>query len=114
MLSSHQPGKLCEELKQNIYTDSQTVALWIKRSFDADYTSQGVADLLKRTSFRYKKKQEVPCERHTEKQREFMEELSKVFSNKDDTEVIYYADGVHPAHNSRSTQALTEKGKELE
>ena len=28
--------------------------------------------------------------------------------------VVYYADGVHPTHNSRSTYAWIEKGEKLE
>jgi hypothetical protein len=32
----------------------------------------------------------------------------------DETSVIYYADGVHPTHNSRSTYAWIEKGYEME
>jgi transposase len=79
-----------------------------------EYTQQGVVDLLNRIGFTYKKTKEVPCECNVEKQQAFMKELSEVFAGMDDKTVIYYADGVHPTHNSRSTYAWIEKGKELE
>jgi transposase len=114
LLSGCQTGKLCEELKGSIYTDSKPVALWIRQAFGVEYTQQGAVDLLNRIGFTYKKTKEVPCECDVEKQQSFMKELSEVFAGMDDRTVIYYAGGVHPAHNSRSTYAWIEKGKELE
>jgi transposase len=69
---------------------------------------------LNRIVFTYKKTKEVPCECSGEKQQAFMEELSGVFGELDEETVVYYADGVHPTHNSRSTYARIEKGKEFE
>jgi transposase len=114
MLSSNQISLLRKELKSRIYTDSKSVAGWIKKAFGVDYTSEGVVDLLNRIGFTYKKTKEVPCECDIEQQQVFMEELSKVFKSLDETTVVYYADGVHPTHNSRSTYAWIEKGEELE
>lgn len=83
-------------------------------AFGVSYTRQGTVDLLNRIGFTYKKTTEVPCEANPEKQVEFARELSKIFDNKDGKTVVYYADGVHPTHNSRSTYAWIEKGKRLE
>jgi hypothetical protein len=82
--------------------------------FGVEYTQQGVVDLLNRIGFTYKKTKEVPCECNVEKQQSSIKELSEVFAGMDDKTVIYYADGVHPAHTSCSTYAWIEKGKELE
>jgi hypothetical protein len=38
----------------------------------------------------------------------------EILSNMHEKSVVYYADGVHPIHNSRSACAWIEKGKELE
>ncbi|WP_278544108.1 hypothetical protein [Parabacteroides johnsonii] len=40
-----------------------------------------------------------------------MKELSRGLEKKDAKSIVYYADGVHPTHNSRSTYAWIEKGE---
>ena len=113
-LSSVEISILRKELKQNIYTDAKSVAAYIKERFAVCYTVGGVVDLLNRIGFSYKKTKEVPCERNIEKQQSFATEMTEVFKYQDSKTVVYYADGVHPTHNSRSTYAWIEKGEELE
>lgn len=113
-LDSTQIAALRKELKEHVYTDARQVAEWILRTFGVKYTQQGTVDLLNRIGFTYKKTTEVPCEADASAQTKFMEELSKTLSEMDDKAVVYYADGVHPTHNSRSTYAWIEKGEVLE
>jgi transposase len=114
MLSSQEISILRTELKRNIYIDSKSISAWINDSFGVLYTPEGVVDLLNRIGFTYKKTKEVPCESSSEKQENFVSELSEIIANMDETSIIYYADGVHPTHNSRSTYAWIEKGHEME
>ena len=114
MLTCVQLSLLRGELKRQVYTDAKSVARWIKQTFDVDYTRQGVVDLLNRIGFTYKKTKEVPCECDVQKQEDFVKELREIFDNQDENTVVYYADGVHPTHNSRSTYAWIEKGEVLE
>jgi hypothetical protein len=90
------------------------VAQWIKSSFNVEYTTQGVVDLLNRIGFTYKKSTEVPCEADLSLKEAFAAELSTTLSSMEEGSVVYYADGVHPTHNSRSTYAWIEKGEKLE
>jgi transposase len=116
-LSSVEISLLRAELKRIIYTDAKSISSWIMDTFHVTYTPAGTVDLLNRIGFTYKKTKEVPCELNVEKQEIFVKELAKIFKNHDDTKeksVVYYADGVHPTHNSRSTYAWIEKGTELE
>ena len=113
LLDSRQLSVLRRELKRHIYTDAGSVSDWIYQSFGVRYTVQGTVDLLNRIGFTYKKTTEVPCEADASRQEEFMQELSSLLKEKDETTVVYYADGVHPTHNSRSTYAWIEKGEEL-
>ena len=113
-LDHTQIAALRKELKEHIYTDSKQVANWILSTFGVKYTQQGVVDLLNRIGFTYKKTTEVPCEADAAAQSEFMEKLSKTLKEMDSGAVVYYADGVHPTHNSRSTYAWIEKGKAME
>ena len=73
-----------------------------------------MADLLNRIGFSYKKTTEVPCEADLLKQKLFAEALSKILQEKEEGDVVYFADGVHPTYNSRSTYAWIEKGKEFQ
>lgn len=114
LLDSHQISCLRKELREHIYTDAKSVARWIKSTFGVEYTAQGVVDLLNRIGFAYKKTTEVPCEADASRQEEFAEELSGILSGMPEGSVVYYADGVHPTHNSRSTYAWIEKGERLE
>ena len=114
LLSSRQISVLRKELKEHVYTDAKSVSEWILQTFGVSYTPQGTVDLLNRIGFTYKKTTEVPCEADCDKQLQFVEKLSEVLSGKDESSVIYYADGVHPTHNSRSTYAWIEKGEQLE
>ena len=113
LLSSQQISLLRTELKNCIYTDSKQIIAWIANAFGVFYTQSGIVDLLNRIGFTYKKTKEVPCECDAEKQQAFMEQLSKLLSQMDESSVVYYADGVHPTHNSRSTYGWIEKGKEF-
>ena len=114
LLDSRQLSALRKELRAHIYTDAKSVAEWIKSTFGVEYSPQGVVDLLNRIGFTYKKTSEVPCEADSSRQEAFAEELSDLLSKIPDDAVVYYADGVHPTHNSRSTYAWIEKGERLE
>ena len=114
LLDSRQLSALRKELREHIYTDAKSVAEWIKSTFGVEYSPQGVVDLLNRLGFTYKKTSEVPCEADASRQEAFAEELSDLLSKMPDDAVVYYADGVHPTHNSRSTYAWIEKGERLE
>lgn len=113
-LDSHQQAALCRELCEHVYTDSKSVVRWIKENFGVEYTPQGVVDLLNRLGFTYKKTTEVPCEADACLQQEFVEELADTLSGMEKNAVVYYADGVHPTHNTRSTYAWIQKGERLE
>jgi transposase len=116
-LTSLEISVLRSELKRNVYTDAKSVSVWIMDTFAVKYTVSGTVDLLNRIGFTYKKTKEIPCECNAEKQVSFAQELLEIFKKQDKKEensVVYYADGVHPTHNSRSTYAWIEKGEEFE
>ncbi len=114
-LSSLQISELRQELNTTLYTDSKQIAEWITSRWQINYTSAGVVDLLNRIGFTYKPTKCVPCEADAEKQHAFIEKLNHLLEQTTDNKsVIYFADGVHPTHNTRSTHAWIEKGTERE
>jgi len=114
-LSCTQISTLRNELKSRLYTTSKEINGWIKDNFDVDYTEKGVVKLLKRIGFSYKQTKQVPCESNIAAQEKFVEELSELLkTTADNKAVIYYVDGVHPTHNTRSTYGWIEKGSDFE
>ena len=112
-LTCLQISALRKELRSKIYTDAKSVCAWVKWAFGVDYSAKGMVELLNRIGFAYKKTREIPCEADAKKQEEFMNELSETLESLEDGAVVYYADGVHPTHNSRSTYGWIEKGEEF-
>ena len=110
-LSSHQIAQLRKEINTNLYLDSKEVVSWILTRWGITYTHQGVVDLLNRIGFTYKQTTCIPCEADSEKQETFLLQLDTLLEQTIDNEsVVYFADGVHPTHNTRSTHAWIEKG----
>lgn len=107
-LSSYQLSELRKELNTNLYTDSKDICLWIKTRWGIAYTPQGIVDLLNRIGFTYKQTKQVPCESDCIKQIDFIETFANTLAQTADNKaVIYFVDGVHPTHNTRSTHAWT-------
>lgn len=110
-LSSHQISQLRKEINTNLYLDSKEVVSWILTRWGITYTHQGVVDLLNRIGFTYKQTTCIPCEADSEKQETFLLQLDTLLEQTIDNEsVVYFADGVHPTHNTRSTHGWIEKG----
>lgn len=112
-LSSTQISQLRKELNTTLYLDSKEVVSWIYTRWGITYTHQGVVDLLNRIGFTYKQTKCVPCEADSKKQEKFLQQLDTLLEQTlDNDSVVYFADGVHPTHNTRSTHAWIEKATE--
>lgn len=111
-LDSVQLGKLTAELTSRLYTTSQSVCDWVKTTFGVSYSPKGMGKLLHRLGFTYKKTKSVPCKADRAKQEAFLERLEGLLSQ--DESVVYFTDGVHPTHNTRSLNGWIPKGKEHE
>lgn len=114
-LSYTQISTLRLELRGRLYRSSAEVGDFIFSSFGVKYTPNGVSSLLHRINFSYKKTKQVPCEANKNKQEAFIEDLSeKLAKQTAENSAIYFTDGVHPSHNTRSTYGWIETGKEFE
>jgi len=111
-LDSIQLGKLVSELTDKLYTTTQMVCDWVQRTFGVNFTQSGMGKLLHRLGFTYKKTKSVPCKADRVKQEAFLMQLETLLE--EDNSVIYFTDGVHPTHNTRSLSGWIPKGKEHE
>lgn len=116
LLSCIELSRLRAELERTLYTESKQIIEYIRTHFKVRYSASGVRDLLHRIGYSYKLTTEVPCEAKAEMQEQFLQETLPALLDEEEKgeTIIYYIDGVHPTHNSRSTFAWVEKGKERE
>lgn len=114
-MTSEQILELRQELNTHLYTDSKEIVHWVSQKWGIEYTPSGMIALLHRIGFSYKQTKQVPCEANLEKQQAFLETLEGLLESVEkENAVVYFADGVHPTHNTRSTTAWIEKGTERE
>lgn len=111
-LNSIQLGKLNSELTHTLYTTTQAVCDWVKSNFGVSYSCPGMGRLLHRLGFAYKKTKSVPCKADKAKQEAFLVQLEQLLTEQESA--IYFTDGVHPTHNTRSLNGWIPKGKEYE
>lgn len=100
-LDSSQLSQLQAELRRGFYPSAQAVAEWIRTTFWVEYHPQGLVKLLHRLGFAYKKTTLVAPKADPVRQAEFVAQLQQQLSQLTDDQAIYFADAVHPQHNTR-------------
>lgn len=104
-------GKLCRldaaeldvletELRSKVYLTAAAVSKFIEQQFDVKYAVSGIAALLHRIGFSYKKPKVIPGKANPEAQREFLDRLNELKEAKSPEDKLLFMDGVHPQHNS--------------
>jgi transposase len=113
-LSSHEIGRLRKELKTRLYENAQEICQFIKEEFGVEYRAEGLVPLLHRIGFEYKKTKQVPCKADEAAQAEFIAKFAELQLNKEEGEVHYFIDAVHPTLNSEASYGWIEKGAEYQ
>lgn len=111
-LNRHQRRKLCKELDSNIYLTTNQIIEYVEREFGISYSTSGMKDLLHRLGYVYKKPKLVPGKADEELQEEFVKQYEKIMKTKPDNAAVYFADGVHPEHNTLAAYGWLKKGEE--
>jgi len=111
-LSEEEQESLKEELKRKIYLCTNEIITFIEKSFGVNYSISGVTYLLHRLGFSYKKPNLVPGKADEEKQKEFLKLYKRLKAQKKPEDTIYFADGVHPQHNSLPSYGWLPRGEE--
>lgn len=113
-LTDEQQQELAAHLDENTCLDSKAVAHHIEKTYGIKYSRTGVKELLHRLGFVYKKPKHVPGKLDPEKQADFLDEYAKLRKNKGKNDPIYFADAVHPQHNSIPSYGWIRRGKDKE
>lgn len=111
-LDSSQLDQLGVYMDEHLCQSTTEPILFVKTNFGIDYTEAGMAALLKRQGFVYKKPVKIPSVIDVEIQIAFIEYYEKIKSSMTAKDKLYFIDGVHPQFNSVSTYGWMRKGEE--
>lgn len=113
-LDTIQEHQLTEELRSNLYINSQEIVNYIEHAFGVKYTCSAVVKLLKRLGFVYKKAKGVPSKANRAAQEQFIRELEGLLAQSDENHVVYFNDAVHPQHNTKPDYGWIYRGEDFE
>jgi transposase len=118
-LSRPQLATLKTYVKEHLCQCADQVRLYIQQTYPIPYTTDGGIALLHRLGFSYKQTRLIPSGADEGKQLHWQEEFRQLEAHLSEQEVILFADGVHPHHNTAPSYAAgrprwIEKGVEKE
>jgi len=112
-LSLEQEDQLIKELKSKIYLSTAGIIKYVQLNFCIEYSVSGMAKLLERLGFSYKKPKVVPGKANKELQEQFLQMLGEIAAE-DEQNPLFYLDGVHPQHNSHPAYGWFVRGEETQ
>lgn len=113
-LSDEQISLLVVELNTYLYLTLAEIRYYILETYGVEYSKEGVRDLLHRMGYRYKKTRTIPSKADPERQLVWVAEFKQKMAQLSEDEEIYFIDGVHPMHNTRSEFGWIKKGEDYE
>ena len=113
-LSKSESLKLKAHLEEVTYLCVKDVCAYVKHTFDKRYSISGMTKWLHANDFRYKKPHAVPAKADKEKQKKFIAFYKKLKARAGKKAPIYFADSVHPQHQTQLTYGWILKGKRKE
>lgn len=111
MLTDTQERVLIDELKTHLYISCKEIKDYIQRQFAVEYSISGVRKLLNRIGFVYKQTQLIPGKADLKEQSKAATELTQLIENLEETEKLFFLDGVHPTHNTSNCKGWIQKGQ---
>ena len=114
-LTQAESRSLVEHLKEITYLYVKDICAYVKATYQKSYTVSGMTKWLHSQDFCYKKSSGVPAKADKEKQAEFIEFYGKLKKKaRKKQEPIYFADSVHPQHQTELTHGWIFKGERKE
>lgn len=103
---------LANKLNEIIFLDAKEVTAYIRERFEVEYSISGVTALLHSMGFVYKKAKAVPGKADKNEQELFIKKYLRLKAKSEGK--IYFADSVHPRHNSIISYGWIKKGEDFE
>jgi transposase len=112
-LTAEHCAVLVTELRTRLYRSATEVAAYLTEQFGVIYTPTGIVPLLKRLGFVYKKTRSTSSKSDAEQQEAFLEQFDALVERAEAADSFYYADAVHPQHNTRPSYGWIASGEEF-
>lgn len=113
-LSKAETLKLKAHLEEITYLYVKDVCVYVKHTFNKRYSISGMTKWLHANDFRYKKPHAVPAKADKEQQKKFIAFYKKLKAKAGKKEPIYFADSVHPQHQTHLAYGWILKGERKE
>ena len=110
-LNDFQQAQLKRELERTIYLTTHAVIVFVKKTFDVEYTLSGMRDLLHRLGYEFKKPKLVPGNPDRAAIEEFAEYYEAFMETKASDVEVLFIDAVHPEHNTMAAYGWIKKGQ---
>lgn len=109
-LTGKETRELIEHLQEITYLHVKDICRYVWQSYRQKYSISGMTKWLHAHHFCYKKAHGVPAKADREKQERFIEFYSCLKEKAGKKEPIYFADSVHPQHQTQLTSGWILKG----
>lgn len=109
-LTQEQSQLLLQHLAETTYLKVKQICAYVKEKYGVTYSRSGMTAWLQEHDFTYKRPKKVPGKLDPEKQEAFIQEYERLKANLNPGEEIYFADAVHPEHQSQAVCGWIKKG----
>ena len=109
-LTCAQEAKLSAWLEGRFCRSAGEIRAYITTEFGLRYSHSGCLKLLRRLGFEYRKPKALPHVADEEKQAEFITFYENLMNNLPADEAVYFADAVHPEHQTKPAFGWVRKG----
>lgn len=113
-LSGIQLYILSRHIEENIIRDAKEIKNYINEQFNVEYSEKYIPKLMSTLGYSYKKATLVPSKADEKRQLEHVEMYEMLKDAKDKEDVILFADGAHPTHNTHPIRCYIKKGEKKE
>lgn len=113
-LSDQETRELIEHLQEITYLYVKDICQYVWQAYGIKYSISGMTKWLHTYNFCYKKPHAVPAKADKFKQEKFIKHYNRLKKKAGKKEPIYFADSVHPQHQTQLTYGWILKGERKE
>lgn len=109
-MTAPQERALCDWLEARFCRSTQEGRAHISAAFGICYSHSGCLKLLARLGFEYRKPKAIPRVADPARQADFIAFYENLLTSLDIDEAVYFADAVHPEHQTKPAHGWVKKG----
>lgn len=110
-LNDHETRQLIEHLQEVTYLYVKDICEYVRQKYSKKFSISGMTNWLHEHDFCYKKPHAVPAKANKELQKKFIAYYKRLKAKAGTKEPIYFADSVHPQHQTQLVYGWIQKGE---